>query len=170
MPRGHPARLEKFNYLGIHRYFLTFCTFGRRDVFTSDKPVHVTRTQILRAASQASMAILADCYMPDHLHLLVEGQADHSNCRQFISQAKQMSGYHYQRQCGHRLWQRYGYDRVLRTDEETLGVARYIFENPLRAGLVERVLDYPFLGSSLYTVEQILEAVQLQSWKRRQSG
>src|SRR5262249_46630882 len=43
-----------------------------------------------------------------------------------------------------------------------LPVARCIFENPVRGGLVERVEDYPFLGSSLYTTAQVLEAVQLR--------
>jgi len=33
-----------------------------------------------------------------------------------------------------RLWQRYGFERVLRDDEATLVVAKYILENPLRAG------------------------------------
>jgi REP element-mobilizing transposase RayT len=40
-------------------------------------------------------------------------------------------------QFGDRLWQRYGFERVLRDDEATLDVARYILRNPVRAGLVD---------------------------------
>ena len=80
-----------------------------------------------------------------------------SDCRRFIARAKQFSGFHYQRIFGERLWQRYGYERVLRADEETLTVARYIMQNPIRAGLATRVRDYPFIGSSVYTVAEILD-------------
>jgi REP element-mobilizing transposase RayT len=97
--------------------------------------------------------------MPDHVHLLVEGRVPASDCRKFIARAKQYSGFHYQRMFGERLWQRYGYERVLRAEEETLAVARYIFQNPIRAGLVTRVSDYPFVGSSDYTVAQILDGL-----------
>jgi hypothetical protein len=48
---------------------------------------------------------------------------------------------------------------VLRDDEMTLVVAKYILENPVRAGLVERVEEYPFVGSMVYTVREILDAV-----------
>jgi hypothetical protein len=65
------------------------------------------------------------------------------------------------------LWQRYGFERVLRDDEDTLSVARDIFENPVRAGFVTKVDDYPFLGSDVYPIPAILEAIQLRrGWYR----
>ena len=48
---------------------------------------------------------------------------------------------------------------MLRDDESTLVVARYILENPVRAGLVSRVEDYLFVGSLVYELREILEAV-----------
>jgi hypothetical protein len=45
----------------------------------------------------------------------------------------------------------------LRDDEDTRRVARYIFENPIRNGLVERANDYPFIGSCVFTVDEILD-------------
>lgn len=143
---GRPEHLQTFDYLGLHRYFLTFCTFERRRLFTTAERVDLVRTQILRASSDEGVAVIADCYMPDHLHLLVEGQTDASDCRRFISRAKQFSGFYFQKQFRERLWQRYGYERVLRGEEGTLSVARYIIENPVRAGLVKNVTDYPFTG------------------------
>jgi hypothetical protein len=80
----------------------------------------------------------------------------------FIKRAKQVPGYHFKQRFGTTLWQRYGYEHVLRGDEDTLSVARYILENPLRAGLVESVEDYPFLGSTMYSVREILEAVEMR--------
>ena len=97
--------------------------------------------------------------MPDHVHLLIEGQSDSSDCRRFIARAKQFSGFHYSKAFGHRLWQRYGVERILRSEETTLVAARYVLENPLRAGLARYVEEYPFLGSTTHTVSEILAVV-----------
>jgi hypothetical protein len=100
--------------------------------------------------------------MPDHVHLLAEGRGPTSNCRRFITRAKQFSGYHYQGAFNERLWQRYGYEHVLRASEDVFSIARYILENPIRAGLVSSVHDYPYLGSTLYTIDQILDSLQIR--------
>ena len=43
------------------------------------------------------------------------------------------------------LWQRGFYDRSLaRTDETLTDVARYILDNPVREGLVQRAQDWPY--------------------------
>jgi len=165
-----PEHLKGFDYLGLHQYFLTFCTFNRQPHFVESAHVTLVRTQIERAAVDQGMAITAYCYMPDHVHLLVEGQSDNSDCREFISRAKQYSGFHYQATFGKRLWQRYGYERTLRGEEATVSVARYILENPVRAGLVERIDEYTFSGSSVYTIEQLLEAFQLNYEWSQKSG
>jgi len=103
--------------------------------------------------------MVAYCFMPDHLHLLVEAQSQNSDCRAFIRRAKQLAGFQYARSVGGRLWQRYGFERVLRDDEGTLIVARYIVENPVRAGLAESSESYPFSGSEVYALGDILAAV-----------
>jgi len=99
--------------------------------------------------------------MPDHLHLLIEGETETSDCKRFIARAKQYSGYRHAAIFKERLWQRYGFERILRENEQTAVVARYILENPIRAGLATRVQDYPFLGSFAYTLPQLLESLQI---------
>ena len=170
MITARPGHLKAFDYLGLHQYFLTFCTYERRRLFLESDAVMAVSTQIQRAASDHRFAVIASCYMPDHVHLLVEGQADDSDCRQFISRAKQYSGFHYKAVFGQRLWQRYGYERTLRSTEASSSVARYILENPVRARLVTRIEEYPFSGSSIYTIEQITEAVQLDGNWYAKSG
>jgi REP element-mobilizing transposase RayT len=41
------------------------------------------------------------------------------------------------------LWQSGFHDRAIRDDEDLLPFARYIVANPLRAGLVNKIGDYP---------------------------
>jgi len=158
---GAPGHLQTFNYLGECRYFLTFCTYQRHRAFIDGDKVEVVSTQVLRAAAEERFALTAYWCMPDHLHLLAEGRVATSDCRRFIARAKQFSRFHYQRAFAERLWQRYGYERVLRADEETLSVARYILENPIRAGLVRNVRDYPFIGSNVYTVSEMLDGLNM---------
>ena len=164
----YPEHLKSFDYVGLRQYFLTFCTHNRARLFVTADAVEVARTQIARASTEQRMSVIAYCYMPDHVHLLVEGQSEDSDCRRFIARSKQYSGFYYQAAFGRRLWQRYGYEHVLRSDEDAVSVARYILENPVRAGMVAAVQDYPFSGSSVYSLEQLLDAVQLhERWYAR---
>jgi len=167
MLTGKPPHLKAFDYLGLHRYFLTFCTFERHRGFEAADGVALVRTQFRRTALEQHFALLAYCFMPDHVHFLIEGLAEDSDGLRFIKTAKQYSGFYYQKSFGVKLWQRYGFERVLRDDQDTLSVARYILENPIRAGLVKKVEDYPFLGSDVYSTAAILEAIQLnRGWYR----
>ena len=97
--------------------------------------------------------------MPDHLHLLAQGQSESADCRRFITLAKQYSGYYFSKEIGGKLWQRYGYERTLRNDEATLTVARYIVENPIRAKLANTVEEYPFVGSMVCELKDLLASL-----------
>ena len=156
MDPRHPQHLKTFSYLGFYRYSLRFCTDGRRQVFTSQSPVDLVRSQILRSSSEEEVAVIVYCFMPDHLHLLVEGRTEHSDCKRFIARSKQYSGFYFTKEFGTRLWQRYGFERVLRDSEQTFVVARYIRENPVRAVLVSAIDEYPFSGSFVYTMPELI--------------
>jgi len=56
----HPARLKTFDYLGLHRYFLTFCVESRRAVFMDASTVDLVLTQFLQAAKQEGFAIILE--------------------------------------------------------------------------------------------------------------
>ena len=136
MRTKYPRHLAGFSYLGIHQHSLTFCTAGRARPFIDAASVSCANAQILRAAEDEYFAEIAYCYMPDHLHLVVEGTSEQSDLKRFIARAKQLSSYHYKQKTGVPLWQRYGYEHVLRGDDHLATTVRYIIENPVRAGLV----------------------------------
>jgi hypothetical protein len=89
---------------------------------------------------------------------LVEGCTESADAQAFVHQAKQRAAYAFTRKWAGKLWQPGCCDRVLRDDEATLAVARYILENPLRAGLVDFPTKYPFIGSTRHRVEDVLDA------------
>jgi putative transposase len=93
--------------------------------------------------------------MPDHAHFLIKGTYEAAEALTFISRAKPYSAFHYKSRFGCRLWQRYGYEHVLRENIEEAATIRYIIDNPVRAGLVKRPAEYPFAGSMRYTMEEL---------------
>lgn len=157
MTHPYPPHLAGFDYLGRYHYSLTFVAQNRRLVFTEAASVEQVLAQILRAGREKQFEITAYCFMPDHLHMLVKGLADASDCRAFVKAAKQYSGYYFAKAGEGRLWQRYGFERVARDEFERAMTIKYILENPLREGLASKPSDYPFLGSERYTTEELIE-------------
>lgn len=155
---NYPEHLRGFSYRGPHRYSLTFCTLERRPLFKEAATVRLADQQFLRAERECAMRVIAYCFMPDHVHLVVEGTDVHADLKAFTKLAKQYSGYYYA-SChdGEKLWQRYGYEHVLRDNESTQRTVRYVLENPVRRGLVTHPREYPHLGSHVYSLEQLLE-------------
>ena len=154
-------RLAGFTYMGFHRYFLTWCTRARARVFTDAATVDLVITQVLRTADEERFAILVYCAMPDHLHLVAAGTGPDADALRFVKRAKQRSGWAYVRNTGERLWQRRYFERIVRDEESARAYVRYVLDNPVRAGLVNSPGEYPFIGSSIWTREDLLESASL---------
>jgi putative transposase len=151
-----PRRLDAFHYTGRQRYFLTTCTFARRRHFTKTGIVDLAYREFLRTSTQFDFAILAYCFMPDHAHLLIEGATDNADFRGFAMLSKQRSGYAVRSLISGRLWQKGYFERVLRDEDDTFNVARYVLNNPARAGLVSSPAQYPFLGSAVLSRDDLI--------------
>jgi putative transposase len=83
--------------------------------------------------------------MPDHAHLLV-AVPEGASLEAFVRHFKQLSGYALKRKTGFEPWQISYYDHILRSEESMLDAARYIWDNPMRKGLVSAPAEYPFSG------------------------
>lgn len=147
-----PRRLRGFDYVGFQRYFLTACTSTRRPHFTSPAVVEHTRGIFCECATSSDFAIAVYCFMPDHLHALISATTERADFREFVRRFKQISAFRHQARFAGKLWQPGFHERVLRDDESTGAVARYILENPIRAGLSRTLGEYPFAGSDIYDV------------------
>ena len=130
-------------------------------MFVDHSAVHQVMMDLSRTAHDECFSVIAYCFMPDHLHLLAAGTHPAADFRQFMRIFKQRSAYRWKQQQGTALWQRSYFDRVLRSEEDTVRVARYLLENPIRAGLATRPEDYPYLGSMTVDVRELLYSVQL---------
>lgn len=108
------------------RYFEAFTT-ARQVVLTLHDPDVVRRAD--------TIAFVA---MPDHLHWLLQLKNTDS-----LEQTVRLYKAKVTRALGIPVWQRGFHDHALRREEDLRDAARYIIANPLRAGLVERIGDYP---------------------------
>ncbi len=122
---------------------LTTITHQRKPLF---RDFHHARLMVkhLRASDDIQdCQSLAWVVMPDHLHWLIELKEVTLGTlmRKFKSRtaiALRKAG------VGHKpIWQPGYQDHALRQEECVVHVARYIVANPLRAGLVRSIRDYP---------------------------
>lgn len=88
-------RLKDFGYKGYHRYFVTICTHNRIPIFKNDALVRRSIKILKDISNNLGFKVWAYCFMPDHLHLLVEGESPDSDLKRFISSYKQYTGYYY---------------------------------------------------------------------------
>lgn len=125
-------------------YLITSTTWRRVQVFAEWRYAYAaiqafTGDEVLKDAQ-----LLAWVLMPDHVHWLVQLGQDR-DLRSLIGIMKSASaravgdaGYTPQ------VWSRAYYDRAIRSEDCIASAARYIVANPLRAGLVQSVGNYPF--------------------------
>jgi REP element-mobilizing transposase RayT len=107
--------------------------------------------------------------MLDHLHLLVSGKHEASDCLAFIDGFKQRSAYAFKQITGAKLWQHKPYDHILGPKDRWEAVAYYIWMNPVRKGLCTRGEDWPYSGSYTVDWERMLtppEELWAPPWKR----
>ena len=136
-------------YHGPGTFSVTVSTALRRNLFNDERAVNLCLSALAETATREEMEVLAYCFMPDHLHLLLEGK-EGSNLIGFMKAFKQTSAYRCRQAFHQHLWQKGYYDHVLRKEEDVRSVAEYIFHNPLRAGLVGSPHEYPYSGGSLF--------------------
>ena len=138
--RRSSPRLASFDYVGPHAYHLILTTHNRLPRFRDARLVADCLDDLTASTKRYAFQVLAYCFMPNHLHLLMTGD-DGAPLTRFVQHFKQATGH---RQPG--LWQRSSYDHVLRYEEAVEDVAHYIWGNPVRAGLAEDAVEYAFSG------------------------
>lgn len=140
-------RLPRYAYLGRRAYFVTICTRQRRPLLNHARLVDRLLGALREKCAAHAFDVYAYCFMPDHLHLELIALADTCRLDTFLHAFKG-AGASEAREMGVRgLWQKGFYDHVIRTSEGLGAVAWYIFSNPHRKNLVERIDQWPYSGS-----------------------
>ena len=143
--RRSSPRLATFDYTGSYAYSITVNTIARRPAFSTSATVHECLDALVEACAKHAFAVHAYCFMPDHLHLLIEG-SESSSLASMMKRFKQVSSYRHKKRTGSSLWQRSYFDHILRQEEDRNIIAEYVWNNPVQAGLVANRESYPFSG------------------------
>ena len=144
-PHKGTRQLRKGRYSERYRiYHVTTRTQDRRPIFNDFRNGRLLVNALRRQHLDGFVESLAFVIMPDHLHWLFQiiGTRDLSAC---VSLVKSLSAREIRASGGTvgSVWQRGFHDRAIRREEDLVGVARYIVANPLRAGIVDSMGDYP---------------------------
>ncbi len=140
-PHGRDLRKGRVSISG-QIYLVTTITHDRKPVFADWQCGRAVVKSLM--AEQGRVSTLAFVVMPDHLHWLLQLDDD-AGLERVVRNVKSWSARRINTQ-SHRqgqVWQRGFHDHALRREEDVQAIARYVVANPLRAGLVKRIGDYP---------------------------
>ncbi|MDF3864692.1 transposase, partial [Pseudomonas denitrificans (nom. rej.)] len=122
-------------------YLVTTVTFQREPLFVEWNAC----CSVARELHQLTQAkLLAWVLMPDHLHCLI--RLENSSLSGYMQQLKSVTAIALNKALKRtgKVWQSGYHDHALRREEDLKATARYLVANPLRAGLVRSLRDYPF--------------------------
>jgi putative transposase len=139
-PRLLKGRRSEVGYY----YSITTNSLGRKPLFRDPSFAKAVTAEIFRAEDCGDVSSIAWVLMPDHLHWLfclrtgsLSAVVQKMKCRSAnaINAGRCLSG---------SVWQAGFYDRRLGDEESLHRQARYLIENPLRAGLAQSIEEYPY--------------------------
>jgi REP element-mobilizing transposase RayT len=125
-------------------YVVTTVCAGRELVFLDLACARAAIAEMRRLHELDYLDSIAFVVMPDHVHWLFELKASCA-LERILKEFKGRTALRVNRHRGRRgaLWQKGYYDHALRSDEDLRAQARYLVANPLRAGLVRDLRQYP---------------------------
>jgi len=156
--KSHSKDLRKGRYSENNRiYLLTTVTYQRQKVFADIVLGRIVIQAMRQQEQEGKVNSLAFVVMhllyefrPDHFHWLISLQNGWS-LAEVMRSVKGVSSYKIQKirrelseiKERQALWQNGFHDHALRKEEDLQKLARYLVANPLRAGLVKKIGDYP---------------------------
>jgi REP element-mobilizing transposase RayT len=136
--RSDLLRKGRFSEAG-RAYLITTVTQGRNQFFSDWR----AGRDVAHAIADSPVETLAWALMPDHLHWLL--QLGDATLGGVVGSMKSRSARAVNARLGRNgnLWQKGFHDHAVRAEEDLRSLARYVVANPLRAGLVRQIGDYP---------------------------
>jgi putative transposase len=168
MTLGKPPRLDLiFQRYDPPLYFVTICT-ARRKKILANEIVHRAVTEYGERAVDKNVTLGRYVIMLDHIHLFVHGghefmlglwirglkrvvAAAVTDGREGLGSSKALppaasDGGSYNIIRSYNIWQRGFFDHLLRNSESYAEKWNYVWQNPVRAGLVNKPEDWAFAG------------------------
>ena len=140
--KGCSSSLRKGRFSERNRiYLITTTTHHRRRLF---EDLYLGRLVVKCLAREIQASTLCYVVMPDHLHWMVQLHGDDELSR-VVGRIKSRSARMIAQRLrsGGSVWQEGFHDHAVRWEEDVRTMARYVVENPIRAGIVGSAGLYP---------------------------
>ena len=134
---SHRLRRGRVSEVG-RPYLITATTAQCQPLFADWQAARTLVAALREEADLGSAHTLAYVVMPDHLHWLLH-LGDGAALADVVGRVKAVVAH----RLGGPVWQAGFHDHAVRMEEDLAQIARYVVLNPVRAGLVRRVGDYP---------------------------
>ena len=140
--QGRYLRAGRYSEIG-RIYLLTTVVKDRKLAFQNWQLGRLLVGTMKQAEIEGQIKSLAWVIMPDHLHWLVELRA--GTLDGVMRRVKSRSTHAINQASGRKgpLWQPGYHDHAVRHEDDLKVLARYVLANPLRAGLVKKLAEYP---------------------------
>lgn len=139
-----PPRLSRvFQQDAPPLYLITFVTHHRKPVL-ANSAVHEAFLTFCETARQRGVNIGRYVIMPDHVHLFLSHTRE-IRMGSWIGSLKRALG-RALHGVDQPLWQRGFFDHLLRSSESYREKWTYVYQNPVRAGLVLTPEEWPYSG------------------------
>ena len=137
---GHPPRIPVWlRWEQRVIYFVTICVANGEPVLANEPAFRAFKNAV---AKLERWTVLAAVLMPDHVHVIVSPlDARVPKLGNFLAALKRWIRRELNATWN---WQPGCFDRLLRSDESLHEKWLYVEDNPVRAGLVQRVSDWPY--------------------------
>lgn len=146
---ARPLRIE---YPGAF-YHVTTRGNEKKDIFKSRRDREKFLSYLESATERYGAVIHAYCLMSNHYHLIVETPL--GNLSQIMKHINSSYTTYYnvkRKRAGHLLQGRYK-AIVVEADAYAMELSRYLHLNPVRAGMVKKPEDYPWMSYRYYTAD-----------------
>jgi putative transposase len=127
-------------------FFITTCTANRRPML--NRPyVHESFKMFALNAPEHGVLVGRYVLMPDHMHLFAQFERESISLGMWIKSLKNaQSKVLKTANIAPPHWDRGYFDHLIRSRESYEEKWRYVRENPVRAGLVRRAEEWPYMG------------------------
>jgi REP element-mobilizing transposase RayT len=141
-------RLAHDVYQQGYAFSITVATYQRYPWFRLYPELAGAAMQLFPKMFQARQTVLFSwCIMADHLHFLLKDKDIVDFVHLFKGRLTPLAR---RLEHGRVLWQRSFHDHVLREEESLENVARYIWQNPTRSGIISCASDCRWNGSLVW--------------------
>ena len=145
MPRRSRKQIES------NIYHIMLRGNERKNIFSDEEDKQRIIDTILKVKKDGEFSLYAFCVMDNHLHIVLkEGSSTLARTLKQIGTSYAYYYNHKHKRVGHVFQDRFKSEGI-RDDGQWLEVIRYIHNNPVKAGIVERAADYPWSSYRYYT-------------------